>query len=146
MQETQVRSLGQEDPLEKEYNPLQYSRLGSPMEEPGQLQSMGSQSVRHTHSHQAIQLFPRSAGLQWPLYSHTKGKAEGQCGTDKLLYLLLFHLVIYSADYSTPLVKVITSRLTPWLDSPRFWQWGCFHCFSGVNNYLVQLHFHIVGR
>ena len=32
MQETQVRFLGQEDPLEKEMaNPLQYSCLGNPM-------------------------------------------------------------------------------------------------------------------
>ena len=35
-QETWVRSLGQEDPLEKEI-----------AEEPGGLQSMGSQRVRH---------------------------------------------------------------------------------------------------
>ena len=33
MQETQVQSLGREDPLEKENgNPLQYSCLGNPME------------------------------------------------------------------------------------------------------------------
>ena len=33
IQETQVRSLGQEDPLEKENgNPLQYSCLENPME------------------------------------------------------------------------------------------------------------------
>ena len=32
MQETQVQSLGQEDPLEKETgNPLQYSCLGNPI-------------------------------------------------------------------------------------------------------------------
>ena len=44
-QEMQVRSLGQEGPLEEDGNPLQYSCLESPMgEEPGGLQSMGSQS------------------------------------------------------------------------------------------------------
>ena len=33
MQETQVQSLGQEDPTEKEVaNPLQYSYLGNPMD------------------------------------------------------------------------------------------------------------------
>ena len=32
MQETQVRSLGQEDPLEKEVDPLQYSCLENPMD------------------------------------------------------------------------------------------------------------------
>ena len=40
MQETQVQSLGWEDPLEKEMVLL-------PMEECGGLQSMGSQRVRH---------------------------------------------------------------------------------------------------
>ena len=43
MQETQAR----EDPLEKETNPL-HSCLENPWtEEPGGLQSMGSQRVRH---------------------------------------------------------------------------------------------------
>ena len=49
MQETQVRSLGQEDPLEKEMA----THFSTPawkipwMEEPGRLQSMGSQRVGH---------------------------------------------------------------------------------------------------
>ena len=48
MQETQVQFLGQEDLLEKEMaNPLQYSCLENPMVEPGRLQSMRSQRVRH---------------------------------------------------------------------------------------------------
>ena len=49
MQETWVRSLGQEDPLEKEM--AIHSRTVAwkiPWtEEPGKLQSMGSQRVRH---------------------------------------------------------------------------------------------------
>ena len=49
MQETQVRSLGWEDPLEKEM--AAYSSIVAwkiPWtEEPGRLQSMGSQSVGH---------------------------------------------------------------------------------------------------
>ena len=49
MQETWVRSLGQEDPLEKEM--ATHSRTLAwklPWtEEPGRLQSMGSQRVRH---------------------------------------------------------------------------------------------------
>ena len=45
MQETQVLSLGQEDPLKKEMaNPLQYSCLGNVDRE---LQSMNAQRVRH---------------------------------------------------------------------------------------------------
>ena len=49
MQETQVRSLGQEDPLEEGHgSPLQYSCLENPWrEEPGGLQSMGLQRVGH---------------------------------------------------------------------------------------------------
>ena len=48
MQETWVRSLGQEDPLEKEMA-AQSSTLNWKipwMEEPGRLQSMGSQRVQ----------------------------------------------------------------------------------------------------
>ena len=49
MQETQVHSLGQEDPLEKEM--ATHSSLLAweiPwMEEPGELQSMGAQRVEH---------------------------------------------------------------------------------------------------
>ena len=49
MRETQVRSLGGEDPLEKEV--AAHSRTLawkiSWMEEPGRLQSMGLQRVRH---------------------------------------------------------------------------------------------------
>ena len=48
-QETQVQSLGQEDPLEEEM--ATHSSIlpwNIPwMEEPGKLQSMGSQRVRH---------------------------------------------------------------------------------------------------
>ena len=49
MQETQVRSLGQEDPLEEEIA-THSSILAWEIpwtEEPGGLQSMGSQRVRH---------------------------------------------------------------------------------------------------
>ena len=49
MQETRVRSLGQEDPLEKEmaaHSSTTAWRIPW-MEEPGRLQSMGSQRVGH---------------------------------------------------------------------------------------------------
>ena len=49
MQETRVRSLGQEDPLEKEmatYSSI-LAREIQWTEEPGGVQSMGSQGVRH---------------------------------------------------------------------------------------------------
>ena len=49
MQETWVRSLGQEDPLDKEMATHSSTRAGKIpwTEEPGRLQSMGSQRVRH---------------------------------------------------------------------------------------------------
>ena len=49
MQETCVRSLGWEDPLEKEIatHPSTLAWIISWMEEPGKLQFMGSQRVRH---------------------------------------------------------------------------------------------------
>ena len=49
MQETQVQSLGQEDPLEKEmatHSSILAWRIPC-IEEPGRLQSMGSQRVGH---------------------------------------------------------------------------------------------------
>ena len=49
MQETQVQSLGWEDPLEKEmatHSSILAWRIPW-IEEPGRLQSMGSQRVRH---------------------------------------------------------------------------------------------------
>ena len=49
MQETQVRSLGQEDPLEKEmatHSSILVWRIPW-TEEPGRLQSLGSQRDRH---------------------------------------------------------------------------------------------------
>ena len=47
--ETQVQSLGQEDPLEKEMAPHSSTLAWKIpwMEKPGRLQSMGSQRVRH---------------------------------------------------------------------------------------------------
>ena len=47
--ETQVRFLGQEDPLEKEMavRPITLAWKIPWMEEPGKLQSTGSQRVRH---------------------------------------------------------------------------------------------------
>ena len=72
IQEIQVQSLGQEDPLEKGMaTPLQYSCLRIPWaEEPGGLQSMGSKELvmterlKHTHTHSFLDSFP-SALFLW---------------------------------------------------------------------------------
>ena len=74
MQETQVRSLDQEDSLEKEMAPHS-SILAWRIpwtEEPGGLQSMGSQRVRHDkvtnkHTHTT----PFSCHFSWFLVEHT---------------------------------------------------------------------------
>ena len=50
MQETQVQSLGREDPLEKEmtiHSRILAWRIPWTQREPGRLQSMGSQRDRH---------------------------------------------------------------------------------------------------
>ena len=48
MRETWVQSLGQEDPLEKEtHSRILAWKIQARTEEPGRLQSMGSQRVRH---------------------------------------------------------------------------------------------------
>ena len=49
VQKTWVQSLGQEDPLEEDMQPIPVFLLGEPpwTEVPGQLQSMGSQRVGH---------------------------------------------------------------------------------------------------
>ena len=69
MQETQVQSLSQEDPLEKEMA-THFSILAWKVpwtEEPGEIQSMGTQRVRHTkqlsmHKGETLSSF----GLQTP--------------------------------------------------------------------------------
>ena len=60
-QETQVRSLGQEDPLEKEMaiHSSILARISPETEEPGGLQSMGSQRVRYEGAHLLLFSFPK---------------------------------------------------------------------------------------
>ena len=62
--ETQVWSLGWEDPLEKEMT-IHSSIFAWEIprtEEPGGLQSMGSQRVAHTHTHTQDILFSEDTG------------------------------------------------------------------------------------
>ena len=69
MQETQVRSLGREDPLEKEMA-THSSTLAWRIpwrEEPGRLQSMGSQRVGHNRATSlSFFLFLYTFNLIWP--------------------------------------------------------------------------------
>ena len=75
MQETQVRSLGWEDPLEKEMathsSILAWEIPGT--EEPGGLQSMGSQRVRHGSENEQQQLFPEMQKHKSPPRDNKRG-------------------------------------------------------------------------
>ena len=93
MQETQVRSLGREDSLEKEM--ATHSRIFAwriPWtEEPDRLQSMGSQRVghdsvttcAHTHTHRLIlcpgYLYSVVLNFFCPLESHEKLQSKQDC-------------------------------------------------------------------
>ena len=69
MQETQVWSLSQEDPLEKEM--ATHSSILAweipQTEEPGRLQSMGSQKGQSQLSHLEKALAPHSSTLAWKI-------------------------------------------------------------------------------
>ena len=56
MQETQIQSLSQEDPLEKEMatHPSMFAWETPWTKEPGGLQSMGSHTHTHTHTHMTV--------------------------------------------------------------------------------------------
>ena len=69
MQETQVQSLGREDPLEKGmaiYSSILAWEI-SWTEEPGALQSMGSQRVRHSLVTEQQILIPNNIWLRFQL-------------------------------------------------------------------------------
>ena len=73
MQEMQVPSLGQEDPLEEEMATLS-SILAWKIpwtEEPGRLQPMGSQRVRHNLATEQASMFPMLAAMSVPFLTQT---------------------------------------------------------------------------
>ena len=94
MQETRVWSLGQENPLEKgmatHSSILAWKILWT--EEPGGLQSMGSQRVRH----------------DWVTNTHTHTHTPD-------LILSLFHLPLISQRYSLPSFPEMLQKLKRWL-------------------------------
>ena len=68
-QKLQVWSLSQEDPLEEEMAPhfSILAKIISWTEEPGRLQSVGSQRVRYNWAHTTYNLFPHAFNLYMPL-------------------------------------------------------------------------------
>ena len=73
MKETQVQSLGQEDPLEKGMQPpsILAWRI-SWTEEPGRLQSTGSQRVRHDWSDLAQHMWQTCSQICWEQKHHSR--------------------------------------------------------------------------
>ena len=121
MQETRVRSLGQEDPLEKEM--ATHSRTIAwkiPwMEEPGRLQSMGSQRVGHDWVTSLYHFI-------W--YSI--------CSKPSLKFIFLFLSIVCSfLQMSTiPLTKAhFDYPLTCW------WAFGCFWSLSNTRKSFLNV-------
>ena len=95
MQETWVRTLGQEDPLEKEMA-THSSILAWKMpwtEEPGWLLSMGSQRVGHnwaTSLHFALQAFPKAPTQRSLSFSSSKNNCTCLLRTSSPVYEDMF--------------------------------------------------------
>ena len=94
IQETQVRSLGREDPLEKGMatHPSILAWRIPRTEEPGGLQSMGSQGVRHDYSDLPRIKIPKQEGhhlcdfiQKGPMVSPHSESAETQKGISELI-------------------------------------------------------------
>ena len=123
MRETRVRSLGWEDPLEKEMA-IHSSTIAWKIprtEEPGRLQSMGSQRVRHdwatSRSHSSFNFLP------------FRRIVKGQLADALLLYLTLASLTL--------LMSLIPLSLTLW--GSRF----CGSKYSGLGTVHVKFKSHL---
>ena len=139
MQEPWVRSLGQEDPLEKRM--ATHSNILSwripRREEPGRLQSMGLQRVRHDWAH-TRKLSSNSCRAFFP-----NGDGRGSRGTSESMWCLIlrkrktynksFKLVLFSRErydfalsFPSPTKKAlwITSYFSVmfWCFVPKFWR------------------------
>ena len=119
MQETWIRSLGQEDPLEKEVA-IHSSTLAWKipwMEEPGRLQSMGSQRVGHDwatspHTNKAQSdlpqlkddhFFPWLSSFLFSLWKIRKGQLLLDCAPLRDLSLIICWLLSQSEPCCPPL-------------------------------------------
>ena len=102
IQGTRVRSLGWDDPLEKEMA-AHSSILAWKIqwtEEPGELQSTGSQTVGHnlaTKQHRGCMFYPL-----WELAllsrSHSEAKTQGQTIQTSVFLLCTIHKILLSSD------------------------------------------------
>ena len=131
MQETQVRSLGWEDPLEKEMA-SHSSTLAWKIpwtEEPGRLRSMGSQRVRHdwATSLQREKKLTRFSELQRG-FQHFLGFKEFKESHPFFLLLLLFFLLKvlwFGSDFSTIIFSLRQINYNHWMLVQRSDQSPC---------------------
>ena len=145
VQETQVRSLGWDKSLGGgNVNPLQHSCWKNPMEEePGGIQSVGSQRVRHnwahthtrthTHTHTHTRLVVVWGHLSYLVVSELPGP-EIWCLT--LIWEILrpfcskyfFRSRLSSCTPSTCMLQILWLSLSPWI-----------HCFVFQSLFLLLL-------
>ena len=94
MWETQIQSLGREDPLEKEMA-THSSTLAWKipwMEEPGRLQSMGLQRVRHDRATSVLFFLSQLLGSDYFL-SQKKDEADNPVDCEERVYSTRMHIL-----------------------------------------------------
>ena len=134
MQETQVWSLGQEDPLKKgmaAHSSILAWRIPW-TEEPGMLQSMGcrvehnwaTNTATHTHTHPSC-LKPPSAVVHWVVSPSTYSRSSSNCSFSLLHYFSLVIIPISIKHTTTsPIWKkkssppVFLPGESPWTEEP----------------------------
>ena len=114
MRETQIRSLGQEDPLEKEvatHSSILAWRIPW-REEPGRLQSMGSQRVRHDWATSLSLSFLSChlGGSLWPMFQWEEW-LRLMNPVIQFYFWLLLTLFIFFLRQSFPLSENLSSPL-----------------------------------
>ena len=133
MQETQVRSLGWEDPLEKEMATHSSTRAWRIpwREEPGRLQSMGSQRVGHDWATSLLEkaMAPHSSTLAWKIpWAEEPGRLQSMGslgdGHDWVTSLSLFTFMHWRRKWHpTPVFLPGESRW--WGSLVGCHLWGC---------------------
>ena len=101
MQQTQVRSLGQEDPLEKgmaTHSSILAWRIPW-TEEPGRLQSMGSQSqTQLSNKHTSKYQFPQNSVMKSTKLEVTEMYSQGPQPSPRMLFFFLYQQQFFPLD------------------------------------------------
>ena len=147
MQETRVRSLGWEDPLEKEMA-IHSSTIPWKIpwtEEPGRLQSMGWQRVRHDwatslslFTFKTISILHRGLRLRevkWSAQGHTAKKQHHYGSTLCLSLIISYGLTLNHDDGLEPYLNVLAQFI-------GFYKPCCCCCCLGTKTSLTLLRPH----